>query len=120
MKERLTIHRLIGLNKLQYLNYTTFQYNLWCEVLSYIFHVPVRELQANMPLWNWFNKKWELSIVAPFLEENKDYILAGVEHAESFRGLFQDKVNYIFGPNPNYPGPIIKTIREQHYKNLQK
>lgn len=119
MKKQVTIHLIIGLNKLQYLNYQTFQYNLWCEVLSNKFYVPVRELQPNTLLWNWFCSKWESTVVTPFLEENEVYISAGIEEPESYWQLFHSKISALVGCQPVYPGPIIKAIKKQHYKNLQ-
>lgn len=120
MKKHPTIHEVLGFNRLQYLNHVAFQYNLWCEVLSNMFYVPVRELQSDLRLWNWFCAKWETHIEGPFLEDNKAYILSGVKAPENYWQLFRDKVRYYTEPIPVYPSPIVNAIKQNHYRNLQK
>lgn len=119
MKKQVNIHQLLGLNKLQYLNYTTFQFNLWCEALSNMFFVPVRELQTNAILWNWYVAKWQEKVVIPFLKDNEAYIMADVMAPEVYWQLFKDAVANMNGTKTFYPGPIVKKIRNDHFKNIQ-
>lgn len=119
MKKQIEIHQLLGLNKFQYLNYCTLEFNEWCESLSNIFYVPMRELQTNTTLWNWYAAKWDQKVVYPFLKENKAYIIAEIKEPGTYWSLFQDVVARMKSNKTFYPGPIVKKIRNDHFKNLQ-
>lgn len=113
------INQIIGLNKLQYINMVDAQFNVWCEALSFTMYVPMRELQTDVKLHNWFVKKWESRIVKPFLQENNGQILDGIKAPALFNELFFDIVLSKNGMQGIYPGPIVKEIKVNHYKTIK-
>lgn len=115
------INQLIGLNKLQYQNMVAKYFNQWCEQLSHIRYVPMRDFQNNSQLFNWYAQQWERYMVTPFLEENKGCIKDGLRDTKLYFDLFisivdskDNKMNAI------YPSTIVKTIKNQHYKSINK
>lgn len=117
---KIQITNIIGLNKLQYINLVDGQFNDWCQHISSVFYVPMRELQKNSSLYNWFLMQWDKRIVTPFLIENEPYIMAGVKDPETYYGLFCDKLNTPYSLKRIYPSVLIKNIKNEHYKSLTK
>jgi hypothetical protein len=115
---KVQINQVIGLNKMQYINMVDGQFNVWCEELSNTMYVPMRELQTNIKLYNWFVKQWERRIVQPFLQENNGLLLDGVKAPETYNELFFDIVLSKNGMQGIYPGPIVKDIKTNHYKSI--
>jgi len=114
------IFKIIGLNQLQYLNYTTGLFNEWCEKLSNDFYVPMRVLQTSPLLFNWFKNRFESRVVEEFLRDHQDYITEGVMEPARFFELFKDYVDSPFGMHRIYPSAIIKDLKDAHYKELNK
>lgn len=126
------INQVIGLNKLQYLNMVTNQFNVWCEHLSNTYYVPMRELQTNSMLYNWFLKQWDIRIVNPFLKEHKGLLLDSIEMQDTLRGkllngtkasdtFFELFTDILDSPNAMigiYPAPILQRIKKKHYKTI--
>lgn len=119
MEIQVQINQVLGLNKLQYINLVANQFNTWCEYLSNTYFVPMREFQTNPMLFNWFNKQWETRIVKPFLEENKGLIADGIKDTDTFFDLFTDILESPNGMVGIFPQPIVKSIKQQHYKSIQ-
>lgn len=117
---KIQIYNVIGLNKLQYINYVDGEFNVWCENVSNKFYVPMRELQKSTSLYKWFLKKWETNVVSIFLLENQSLIMDNVKDTDVFRSLFLDIVNDQKSKRIYYPSPIVKKIQQQHYKYLDK
>jgi len=114
------INQIIGLNKLNYINMVDGQFNAWCEHLSNVFYVPMRELQKNTKLYNWFLSQWDKRVVSTFLEENADWITAGISDPTVYFDLFNDLLESPYSMKGIYPGVLIKTIKKEHYKTLHK
>lgn len=114
------INQIIGLNKLQYINKVDGEFNNWCEHLSNSFYVPMRELQKNVKLYNWFLKQWDMRVVEVFLVQNQDFIKAGVVDPQTYYILFQDVLKSPYNMKSVYPNVLIKAIKKEHYKTLHK
>lgn len=116
---QIEIYKVLGLNKLQYINMVDGQFNIWCAHLSNVFYVPMRELQKNTKLYNWFVQQWTKRIVNVFLEQNQEYILAGVQDSKTYFDLFIQVLNSPYSMHKVYPSAIVKNIKQEHYKSLQ-
>lgn len=121
MSIKVQIYQLIGLSKLQYINFVDKQFNSWCESLSYDYYIPMRVLQKNVSLYNWYLKQWESRIAKPFLIENKGLIADGLKDTKIYESLL---IDFIADPKSRmgtiYPLPIINTIKDKHYKTIFK
>ncbi|HZW63605.1 MAG TPA: hypothetical protein VFF15_08195 [Flavobacteriaceae bacterium] len=114
---KIQIHQILTLNKLQYLNFVNEQYNAWCKSLSDMFLIPARELQINRELYNWFLAKWDARVVTPFLKENEEFILAGIQ-GPVYWDLFLNHVKSPYSMRNVFPGVLINNIKKQHYKKI--
>lgn len=117
---QIQINKILGQNQLQYINYTTGLFNDWCEKLSNEFYVPARVLQVSPLLFNWFKNRFESRVVEAFLRDHQDYIMQGVVDPKHYMDLFQDYVSSPFGMDRIYPSVIIKDLKQNHYKQLNK
>lgn len=115
---QILINKVLGLNKLDYINMVDGQFNAWCTGLSKSFYIPMRELQKNTVLHNWFINQWNTRIVHVFLKNNNDYISAGIE-GPVYLDLFIQLLNEPNSLLKTYPSAIVKKIKQQHYKSLQ-
>lgn len=115
------INTVLGLSKLQYINFVDGQFNIWCEHLSHTFYVPMRELQKNNQMYNFFLQQWEKRIVKPFLSQNQEFLMAGIQDSGTYFELFMGVLD---SPHCKmigiYPSVLVKSIKTTHYKALEK
>lgn len=110
-----TISKLIGVSKLDFVNYQSQEYANWCVTYAQKNFIPSRLLDINEALFNWYCLNWDNKLKL-FLNENKDYIEAGVVDEDSYFRLFYDCV-----PKSLllvYPTTIIERIKKQHYETI--
>lgn len=112
------INRILGINKLQYINFVDQQFNLWCLDLSTKHYVPMREFQKSPKLYNWFLAQWDSRVIATFITENNDFLKNGVEAPKVYFDFLINILNNQNGLKDSYPSIIVKSIKKEHYKSI--
>lgn len=109
------IAKLLEVSKLDFVNYQTQEYSIWCVQYAQKNFIPSRLLDTNEGLFNWYCANWEVRLKA-FLDEHKDYIDAGVIDAEAYFDLFKDAVPLAL--LEVYPTTLLEKIKKQHYETI--
>lgn len=111
---KVVIYKVLGLTKLGYINYVDRQFNDWCGPIAAAYYLPLRELTANVQLYNWFMANFNQRVITPFLKDTETYIMAGVEAPDIYMDLFNENLLSETGIYSIYPSAIINNIKKHH------
>ncbi len=104
------IAKILGVTYLEYENCRDTHFGLWCNRQAIIRAIPLRKLQTNDYLFNWYCEQWLKNVELPFFVQVSDYLEADINDREHFMDLLlqcaEEIENY-------YPKPIINNIRKQ-------
>lgn len=109
------IAKLLGVSKLDFVNYQTQEFSIWCVMHAKKNFIPSRLLDTNEGLFNWYCGNWEVRLNT-FLDEHKDYIDAGVVNSDVYLDLFNDAVPLAL--QKVYPTTLLEEIKKQHYETI--
>ena len=109
----------LGYTRLDYINLVDESFNTWCIKIGKTFTIPLRALQVNAKLYNWFIANWERRIVNVFFSQNKEFINANIKAPDHYRDLFFKVKDSPNGINNIYPSVIIKQIKTEHYEKIK-
>jgi hypothetical protein len=109
------IYKLLEINKIDFINFQTQQFNLFCELYAKEYFVPERVFQTNEMLFNWYCNMWKTACFR-FQKDVETYVKEGIKDAKSYTSLFRDAVLEI---PKHYPGAILEEITKKHYKSLK-
>ena len=110
------IRAIFHISKLDFMNYKTQQFNLYCQKYSYEYYVPQSVFQENKPLQNWYTAQWN-AFAENWEKEYKVYIDEKVNAPFlMFQYYDEDVAKEIL---KFYPKVILKEIRNEHYNELK-
>lgn len=110
------VFKALGLNKLDYLNQQTYQFNKWCHNYAKNSYVSDSVLQHSRALYKWYCENWD-KMVVNFYNDNKDFIGANIINPKLYQDLFfTEVIKPMLGI---YPKTIISKLKKEHYESLQ-
>lgn len=112
----LKITNILGINKLEYLNYKTDQFNSWCTNAAEGIYIPKIDLQTNAALLAWFSYEWDKQINYFYLPDIKEYLEANIVDPEAYQKLFVCEV--VTPIQKVYPSAIIDRLKKAHYAKI--
>lgn len=115
---KVNINRILGVSKLEYINFVDMQFSDWCQPIAKTHFVPNRELTTNTQLYNWFIENFDKRVVMPFLNDTAVYIEAGIVSPAHYLALFNDQLLAASGIYSIYPSVLIKQIKTTHYEKI--
>lgn len=104
------IAKTLGITYLQYENCRDTHFGLWCNNQAMARAIPLRKLQTNDHLFNWYCDMWLKNVELPFYMQLQDYIQAGINDKEKFMDLFLQCAEEL---DKLYPKPILNIIIRQ-------
>ena len=115
MKKSKELAKAMGITYLEYENCRDTHFGLWCNHYSVQHAVPLRTLQTNDHLFNWFCDMWLRHVELPFYMQIMPYLEAGIEDPQTVQDLFMEHTDAIKG---FYPKPLLNTIKKQFKERL--
>jgi len=112
----INIAQVLGINKLEYLNYRADQFNIWCTMVAEGIYLPKRILQESTSLYNWYCKTWDNQITYFFLPDTQVYLIAKIKDALAYQSLFTSEV--VTPIQKIYPSAIIDQLKKEHYAKV--
>lgn len=110
-----TVAKLIGVSKLDFVNYQSQEYADWCVAYAKKNFIPSRLLDTNEALFNWYCANWNNKLKL-FLNDHKDFIDAGVVDNDAYFHLFDDYVPKAL--LEIYPITLLERIKKHHYETI--
>lgn len=107
----------MGITYLAYENCRDTHFGMWCNKFAQEHAIPLRYMQLNDHLFNWYCEQWQKLVELPFYMDHEDYLTAGIRDEQNLQDLF---LQYTDAIEEIYPKVLLRNIADRHKQRTDK